>query len=465
MTSPKGLTRNVADWIVEQGKAALPDEVEHHTRRLMLDHLAGVVASSPGPVSTAVARHAQRLYPGEAATAIGHGRLSILGAALVNGTNGHGIESDEGYTPGSMHPTSVIFPAVFAVAQQRDTSFAQVVNAAAIGMELSCRIAAAGHPATRLRHFHNTAIAGVFGAAAAVAVLYRMEAEEVANVLGLAGSHASGLFEFLSSSAEVKRFHPGKASRDGIAAADLVDCGLTGPVTVLEGVDGYFAAYAGECGVDWHPEVLTNGLGIEWVLSQTYVKPYPCCRHLHGAIDATIEIAVDQDIKPADIATVRVGTFGIAARHDGRDLDTVLQSQLSLPYTVALAAVRRGVGLTDFDESSRADRDVRAVMDRVEVYVDADADADYPRSGRPAEVTVVLTDRRTFVRRIQRPYGEPANPLSDADLEGKARRLVEPVAGKQAADVLIDAAWNGSDLAILDVLDGAIHAGALRSPA
>lgn len=183
MAAHTGLTWHVAEWIAEQPRRPLPTDLDRHLRRMTLDAVAGMVASSRGAVSHAVATHAATLYPGDEVTAIGHGRASILGAALVNGTNGHGIESDEGYTPGSMHPTSVVLPTVFALGQSISATAVQIRTAAAIGMELACRIAAAGHPATRNRHFHNTPLGGVFGAAAAAAVLRGLTVTETANAL------------------------------------------------------------------------------------------------------------------------------------------------------------------------------------------------------------------------------------------------------------------------------------------
>lgn len=460
MDAHTGLTRHVAQWIVEQRSRPLPSELDRHLRRMTLDAVAGMVASSVGPVSGAVARHARSLYPGDAVTAIGHGPASVLGAALVNGTNGHGIESDEGYTPGSMHPTSVVLPVVFALGQSLGADAGRVRAAAAVGMELACRVAAAGHPATRNRHFHNTPLGGVFGAAAAAAVLRGLSVAETANALGIAGSHAGGLFEFLSDSAEVKRFHPGKAARDGIAAADLAASGLTGPTTVLEGTDGYFAAYAGAVGEAWFPGRVRDGLGEEWVLLQTYVKPYPCCRHLHGAIDGALELRRAHGIDPAAITAVRVETFPIAARHAGTDLDTVLQAQLSLPYTVAVALSRGAVTLADFEADARADRAVRTLMDKVSVTVDPDAEAAYPRSGRPARTTVELADGRTHTTWVQHPYGEPANPLSDEALEEKVRRLCEPVIGGYATTELIDAVRTFTDLGFLTAVDCAVRTNA-----
>lgn len=457
-----GLTQAVARWVVAQQGQPLPPAVDHHVRRMLLDHLAGVVASSIGDVSTAVGVHVRRMYVGDSATALGHGRVSPLGAAVLNGTNGHGIESDEGYTPGSMHPTSVVFPAVFAVAQDRGISGQRVLAAAAIGMELACRLADAGHPATRNRHFHNTPVAGVFGAAAAVAVLLDLDEDRTANALGIAGSHASGLFEFLGQSAEVKRFHPGKAARDGVASADLAAAGLTGPTTVLEGRDGYFAAYAGAEGQDWFADTVTSELGEQWRVLKTYVKPYPCCRHLHGAIDAVLALRHSHGIDPDWITSIRVGTFAIATRHGGRELDTVLQAQLSVPFTVAVAAVRGAVTLTDFSASSRTDAQILSVMDMVALELDDAAEASYPKTGRPAEVTITTADGGVYTHRVEQPYGEPSNPLSDDDLEVKARGLVEPIVGETGFKSLADACWNFDSLDFLDDLDAAIRAASGR---
>ncbi|SKB73798.1 2-methylcitrate dehydratase PrpD [Arthrobacter sp. 31Cvi3.1E] len=450
------LTLEVAEWVVDQQRKLLPEEVSRHVRRMILDHLGGVVASSVGPVAAAVHSHVLRTYPGTSATAIGFGRSSTLGAALLNGTNGHGIEADEGYTPGSMHPTSVILPAVFAVAQELDIPARKILTAAAIGMELSCRIADAGHPATRNRHFHNTAIAGVLGASAAVSVLLDLDTNGVANALGIAGSHAGGLFEFLGQSAEIKRVHPGKAARDGIVSADLAQAGLTGPTTVLEGTDGYFAAFAGAPGTDWFPRTVRDGLGEKWVILQTYVKPYPCCRHLHGAIDAVLALRQKHGIDPDNIESIEIGTFTIATRHAGKNVGKTLEAQLSLPFTIAVALLHGGVTLTDFGEAVRSDPKILSLMEKVSVHLDEAADAAYPKTGRPAAATIRLKDGTELSYRVEQPYGEPSNPMSDSDLEGKVRALVEPVIGVDGAKRLIEAAWDFSGLDFLDEIDQAI---------
>lgn len=453
------LTRLIAAWAVAQSGEPLPPPVGGHVRRMVLDHLGGVVASSVGEVSAAVAKHVQRLYGSGLATAIGHGRSTVLGAAVMNGVNGHGIETDDGYTPGSFHPTSVILPAVFAVGQERGSTADEIVRAAAIGMEVGCRIAAAGHPSTRRNHFHNTPVAGVFGAAVAAGVLMDLDADAMANALGIAGSHSSGIFEFLGTAAEIKRFHPGKAARDGIASADLAEAGLTGPTTVLEGGDGYFVTYAGEEGVDWSADKLLVGLGEKWLVLDTYVKPYPCCRHLHGAIDAVLELRARHDIGWSDVQRIEVGTFAIAAGHNGTDVSTVIGAQLSLPYTLAVALRRGEVTLADFGPEARASADVADLMSRISVVEDAAASAAYPTNGRPAEVAITLSNGDIVRHRVEFPYGESVNPMSNDDLEMKVRRLVEPVIGEAGAKLLIDSAWTFENLDFLDEIDALVRSG------
>lgn len=447
------LTREVARWIAQQAQQELPGNVEHHVRRMILDHLGGVVASSVGEVSQTVGRHVSRSYGRGNATAIGHGSVTALGAALLNGTNGHGIETDDGYTPGSFHPTSVVLPAVFAVAEERGLGAQDILKASAIGMEIGCRIAAAGHPATRRNHFHNTPVAGVFGATAAAAILMGLNEEQIANALGIAGSHVSGLFEFLGQSAEIKRFHPGKAARDGIASAELALEGLTGPTSILEGKEGYFATYAGTEGADWLAGKVVNELGAQWVVLRTYIKPYPCCRHLHGPIDAALALREKHGFTAPEIAKVQVGSFAIAVGHAACDVSTMMAAQLSIPYTISVALAHGEVSLRDFTEKARQSPQLHDLMQKVVVELDAQADADYPNNGRPAEVTVTLSDGRKLKHRVQFPYGEPDAPISNADLELKVRLLTEDIIGTVATDALIDACWNFQDLGFLKSLD------------
>lgn len=438
------LTEQIARWAAAVPAQELPEQVTAQVRRLMLDYVGGVVAASRFPTPELVASYAGVAYPGTEATALGFGRLSAEGAALVNGTAAHSLEVDDGYTPGSVHPSAVVFSAVLPAAQRHGSLPEQVVAAAAVGLELVCRLAAAGHPATWRNGFHNTPLAGVMGAAAAVSILLGLDAAGVEHALGVAGSHAGGLFAFLGQDAEIKRVHPGKAARDGLASAELAARGLTGPTGVLEGTKGYFDAFTRG---DYSPETLTKDLGSEWAMLRTYVKPYPCCRHLHGPIDAALQL---RRIPSEEIEAITVDTYTVASHHAATAVDSFLSAQMSIPYAVAAAWLAGQVGLEEFGEEFRGRADVRALAEKVAVRASDEADAAYPRE-RPATLTVRTKDGAVETLRIGQPYGEPDNPVSDGALEDKFRLLTSAVLDEQQVDEAL-AAIRRLDLSFLAAL-------------
>ncbi|MEO9323497.1 MmgE/PrpD family protein [Nocardioides sp. C4-1] len=446
-----GATDALVAWTVAARTTPLPAEVEHHVRRLLVDYVAAVVPGSRTQPAQAVAGHVATSYgaaPGSGATAVGLGRVSAPGAALLNGTSCHSLEVDDGYTPGSVHPTSVAFPAVLAEAEALGSDTETTVRALAVGHEAVSRLAAAGHPATWRNHFHNTPLAGVVGATCGVAVLHGLDEDTLHHALGIAASHAGGLFAFLGQSAEVKRMHPGKAARDAVASVELAVAGLTGPRAIIEAKHGYVEAFAAD-GFD--VERLLGGLGERWVMLDSYVKPYPSCRHLHGPIDAVLALKRD-GVSAADVASVDVATYTVASHHASTEVDSLLDAQMSIPFAIATTLVHDEVGLTEFDDAARLDPAVRSLVERVTVRADAQADADYPTL-RTAVVTLRLTDGREVVERVPVPYGEPGNPVSDEEMTAKMVRLCGPVIGADAARSLADDLWAFTSLDVVAHVD------------
>ena len=220
--------------------------VIHAFKRALQDHLTCAIAGSALPVSRALLEYYTESDATRTATVVGSGaKLSAPNAALVNGANTHGLDFDDGHTNGSAHPSGAIFPAVLAAAEQYGASPHRIILATVIGYDIMCRIAAAGHPATARRGWHNTPTTGVFGAAAAVAKLLDLDATHVRHALGLAGSFSAGVREYVEEGAEIKRIHPGKAARDGLLCAEFAKRGITGPSRILEGRQGFANTHAG----------------------------------------------------------------------------------------------------------------------------------------------------------------------------------------------------------------------------
>lgn len=438
MTERTPMTMQLAEWAGALTFADLPDEVVHQAKRVILDHLAATLVGSTSGPARIVRSYLAETDTGGTATVIGTDlRLTPAGAALANGTAAHGLEVDDGYTPGAYHPGGPNLSAILAAAEAHGSAPEDILLATVVGFELSCRLAGAGHPATWANGWHNTPVAGVFGAATGVAKLLGGDADVIANTLGLAGSHAGGLFEFLGQGAEVKRFHAGKAGRDGLVCAELAARGLTGPKTVLEGERGYVHAFTRG---DFDERFLLDGLGSDWHVLRTYVKPYPCCRHLHGPIDAILELRAEGAIDVSDLRAIIVDTFTAASRHGLTDVADFLDAQMSIPYAVAVTLLHGVPGLEQFGDEWRADARVQPLVDLVEVRLAEDCDRDYPRM-RPARVTLVGTEGEQSVR-IDQPYGEPSNPVTDPDLEAKLVRLAGPVVGADRCKRIVEETWS-----------------------
>src|ERR1700722_315349 len=214
---------------------ALDAEIRHYARRHLLDTVGVMICGAAGDVANraermlAAVRAAGRM-PGRGRTR----RADLLDAAFLGGTAAHGIELDDGYRQGSVHPGCAVVPAVLSAGYEMGASGAAAIEAIVAGYETTIAIARACHPDLRQRGFHPTGACAVFGAAAAVARLRGLAAREIADALGIAASSAAGLFAFVNGGADIKRLHAGHAAREGVQAVLLAEEGIEGPPGVIE---------------------------------------------------------------------------------------------------------------------------------------------------------------------------------------------------------------------------------------
>ncbi len=247
MTTLDNCTQRLAAYGASTSTTPLPTEVAHDFKRALMDYSACILAGLSEPVVRSTLD--LMLEDGQAPhddlpVAALVARLKGPSAAFVNGVRAHALDLDDGYTQGSCHPGAAIFPAAFAAARKHKTSPARFMSAVALGYDVTLRIAATAHPTTAAHGFHNTAIAGVFGAAAAASAVMGLDAERSRHALGLAASFSGGVLEFLHDGSDAKRLHAGKAARDGVFCAELAARGISGPARALEGKFGFFNAFA-----------------------------------------------------------------------------------------------------------------------------------------------------------------------------------------------------------------------------
>ena len=439
-----GATAAIVEFVGELRHAALPDEVLHYARRHLLDTVGVMIAGAGGDVATraeavlAAVRPAGRIpVPGRAR------RADLIDAAFLGGTAAHGIELDDGFRQGSVHPGCVVVPAVLALGYDRRADGRAVMEAIVAGYEAVIAIGRACHPDLRQRGFHPTAAVGVFGSAAAAGKLRGLSADALANALGLAASSAAGLFAFVNGGGDIKRLHAGHAAREGLQAALLAEQGVEGPPDVIEGRDGFMQAFAFGRADKAHsksaraialPPVAPFGI------TDCYIKPYPCCRHIHPAVEALIGLLNDEAIASDEVQRIDVATYRIAAEHAETGWDDFASAQLSFPYLMGLALKFRAVKFEHFSEQTRRDPAFGAIARKLSVTAPADVDRLYPQL-RPARVTVT-TARGSFTRQADEALGSRIVPLDDAGLTAKFLDLVGPVLGAARAKELGERLWS-----------------------
>src|SRR4051812_34171340 len=307
---------------------------------------------------------------------VGHPRLlSASGAAFVNGTAAHGQDFDDTFEGGPVHAGAVIVPAVLAACERHRPNGPMALIGIAVGTEVLCRLSLVAPKAVHKAGFHPTAVFGAMGAAAGVGAALGLSALEIVDALGIAGSMAGGIIEYLAEGAWTKRMHAGWAAQSGIRAALLARAGFVGPRTVFEGTHGLFNGFAHTSEGDY--EALIGDFGERWVTDTIAFKPYPCGTMAQPYIDCARRLAA-RGIKAEDIAEivceVAEGTVHrlwepLADKQHPRN---GYAAKFAVPYLLATGFVHGGVGLGAFTENAICDAGVLALAAKVKFVIDPD---------------------------------------------------------------------------------------------
>src|SRR5262249_31252261 len=197
-------------------------------------------------------------------SAVGHARgMSAAGAAFVNGTAAHGEDFDDNIEGRPVPAGAGIAPAVRAAGERSQADGPSALLGVAVGVEVICRLSLVAPRAVHKAAFHPPAVFGAMAAAAAVAAALKLSPRQLADALGIVGSMAGGIIEYLAEGAWTKRLHPGWAAQSGLRAARLAHAGFLGPRTVFEGAHGLFHGFAHTTAGDY--DALTGDFGARWL--------------------------------------------------------------------------------------------------------------------------------------------------------------------------------------------------------
>jgi 2-methylcitrate dehydratase PrpD len=395
-----------------------PREVRDTAEKLLID-VAGlcVAARESDYVKSALAAW----EAGGPCSAIGHGRaLDAAGAAFVNGTAAHGEDFDDTFEGGPVHAGAVVVPAVLAVSERHHLPGADALRGIAVGIELTCRASLVAPKLIHKAGFHPTAVLGAMGAAAGVAAALNLPKKEWVNALGIVGSMASGIIEYLAEGTWTKRLHPGWAAQSGIRAADLARNGFLGPRTVFEGTHGLYHGFANTTQGDWAK--LVDGFGKRWLMAGVAFKLYACGTMTHPYIDCAARLG--KKIDPSEIEEVVCEAAEGTVHRLWEPLDAkrsppnAYAAKFSQPYCIAAGFILGHAGLEAFTEERVRDPGLRTLAAKVRYEID-------PKNPYPDEFTghvrVRLKGGKVLEERQPHIRGGVHEPLSRADLVEKFR--------------------------------------------
>jgi len=421
------LTTYVAGFIAAAQPADLSADIIAVGKKSILDGFGLALSGQATKTGSIIEKHLASLALGTgAATIIGTAlKVAPRFAAFANGVAIHADDYDDTQLAVATdrvyglltHPTAPALPAALAMAEQTHASGLQMLLAYSLGVEVECKIAEAINPRHYQTGFHATGTCGCFASATASAKLLGLDAEATARALSIGGSQSAGLRENFGTM--TKPFHAGRAAESGVVAAEFASLGWTATERILEAPRGFFSAAGG----GYDPQAIAGKLGQPWtgVSPGISIKPHPSGSLTHPGMTEMLRLIRQHDIKPGDVAKVRVGTnsnMPNALIHH-RPVNE-LQAKFSMEFCMAILLLERRAGLEEFTDEVVLRDDVKKMIEKVDFYINAEAEA----AGFQKMTTIIdieLADGRKISGRADFGKGSPYEPMSYEEVADKFR--------------------------------------------
>lgn len=409
----------------------LGESTVNNTRLFLVDYIAAVIA---GKRVNTVFNEAIENYlfsesggPEESTAFFADKKLPCAKAAFLNACYAHGADMDDGNRKAMGHVGAHTFSTVLALGEKLKAGEQDIIVAANVGYDVYCRVAAAVQPGLVHRGFHSTGTAGVIAAAAAAAKLLGCDSKTIYNAMAISVTMASGLMIVAESGQSIKPLNPAKAAECGILAANLAKSGVVGGDHPLESTKGWFHAMSDE--ID--KTMITDGLGKKFCINESYIKPYPSCRHTHCGMQAALELKTENSLLPSDIKKVNMYIYTNAIKIAGQIKTpvTIDDSKFSIHYATASILALGKFDIEDLDYK-KADKSVFDMIEKIELIPD-DTMERRDEGIRGCKVEIELNDGTTLERTVLIPKGDPQNPFSFDDIKEKLTQCSKGILSEQ----------------------------------
>lgn len=425
------VTEILARFVAEHPSRGWSDAIDHEAHRTFINWVGCAVGAAHHDTLRAALAAVQALQPAPQASLLGRReRVDMAGAALLNGISSHTFDFDDTHLKTIIHPAGPVASALLALAEHGGASGRALIDALVLGIDVSCRVGNAMYPDHYDRGWHITGSTGSVGAAAACARLLGLDAHRTAMAIGIAASQPVGVREQFGTM--TKPFHPGGAARAGLMAALMAQHGYTASPRALEAPRGMMQTISTKN--DWSE--ITSELGQRFEIGFNTYKPFACGIVIHPSIDACAQLRA-QGVRPEQVERIELKVHSLVLELTGKkEPADGLQAKFSVYHGCAAGLTFGRAAEEEFDDAIVNRPDMVALRRKVVATVDDAIDE------ASVDVTAVLADGQRVHVFVEHAIGSLANPMTDAQLEGKFRGMSEPVLGAARSSELIGACWN-----------------------
>ncbi|MHC1758443.1 MAG: MmgE/PrpD family protein [Negativicutes bacterium] len=431
------ISEQIAEYALKDSWDTVPESVRAHAKMMIADSMGVAIAAYSQEHAKAVRQVALNLASKPESTIWGtRKQVSMVDAVLANAALIHGLDYDDTHVESVVHPSASVVSTAFTVGETTGATGQEMLDAIICGYEIIIRLALAARGGFHDRGFHCTGIVAPFASACVAAKLLKMPKTVLVNALGICGSQAAALQEFLHDGSWVKKIHAGWAAHAGIYALLMAQNGLTGPREVLEGKYGLYATHIGSA--DGVGSVFTD-LGQRWRTSEISVKLYPVCHMIHSFSDCVFELQSQHGFTPQDIAKVecriekRCYNIVCVPEQAKKRPTSDYGMRFSLPYIVAMSILKGKISPLEVDEKYLSDPEVLGLIDKVECLEDETV----KNAGHfPGWVEITLYNGSTYRWRQEYEKGAAEHPIAASDIITKYKNNASAYLNSEQADTL-----------------------------
>ncbi len=436
------ITARMSRWAAGLSYQQLSQEAVYQAKRFLLDSIGCALGGYQQHDVKIALQVLDEIAGRGPATVIGTGkRIDAVSASLANALMIRCMDYNDIYWKQDPSHPSDIFPAAMACCERAKSDGKELIVGLVLGHEFEMRFCEAAFPGIRERGWHHATLTAFVSPIVAGRALH-LGWEQIQHAIGISASRHATLGAVTAGKLTMmKNTVDPMATQSGVLAALMAEKGYTGPEHVVDGKEGLTHCF----GPSWKLNLLTDGLGESWRITQCGMKAFPTEALTHTPISAVLDIVKSNDLKPEQVEKVQIRSLARAAdilsdpsKYDPQSKET---ADHSLPYVIAAAIAERQVTPVQFEMKKIMDPTIRAQLKKVEVVADPEIEKVFPALQRVI-VNLTTVDGRTFTKQLDYPKGDPRNPLSDAEVEEKFSALAEGVLSAGAQKKLKDAIWN-----------------------